>query len=166
MASKIFYYYDSRFYSQPEKIDDPRHIRDPITGHPNFDSYKSVNWNQLLKDAQNWISEDRSDRSITHRFLIIEGILIFECSALRQLMDLRIFLTLDYETMVARRRLRDYGPADPPGYFDKYVWPSYIKVLNNLPKVDDNVASVNASTISPSELLDQVIKKAVIYESA
>ncbi|KAA3677213.1 uncharacterized protein DEA37_0004343, partial [Paragonimus westermani] len=63
----------------------------------------------------------------------------FHCfSALRQLMDLRIFLTLDCETMVARRRLRDYDPADPPGYFDKYVWPSYTKVLNNLSKTDDD----------------------------
>ncbi|KAF6768184.1 hypothetical protein AHF37_05886, partial [Paragonimus kellicotti] len=148
------------------KINDPRHIRDPITGHPNLDCYTSVNWDQLLKDAQNWISENGSDLSITHRILIIEGILIFECSALRQLMDLRIFLTLDYETMVARRKLRDYDPADPPGYFDQYVWPSYTKILNNLSKIDDNVVSVDASIISPSELLDQVIEKTVIHGGA
>ncbi|KAF7257267.1 hypothetical protein EG68_05095 [Paragonimus skrjabini miyazakii] len=107
------------------KINDPRHIRDPITGHPNLD-----------------------------------------CNALRQLMDLRIFLTLDYETMIARRKLRDYDPADPPGYFDQYVWPSYTKIVNNLSKIDENIVFVDASTISPSELLDQVIEKTVIHEGA
>lgn len=35
--------------------------------------------------------------------------------------------------MILERRLkRNYIPADPPGYYDQYVWPMYLKNLEKI----------------------------------
>ena len=53
---------------------------------------------------------NRSDRTITivpKRVIIVEGILIFENEALRDLMDIRIFVDTDADVRLGRRILRD-----------------------------------------------------------
>ena len=53
---------------------------------------------------------NRSDRTITiepRRVIIVEGILIFEDEALRDLMDIRIFVDTDADVRLGRRILRD-----------------------------------------------------------
>ena len=57
--------------------------------------------------------------------VIVEGITILNNSSLRNLSDLNVFISLDYETCLQRRLLRDYDPPDPPSYFQKVVWPCY-----------------------------------------
>ena len=62
---------------------------------------------------------------------IVEGITIFDSKLLTEVCDLKIFVTLDYQTCVQRRNSRIYPGSwtDPPGYFDKIVWPSYLDQL-------------------------------------
>ena len=53
---------------------------------------------------------NRSDKTITivpKRVIIVEGILIFEDDALRDLMDIRIFVDTDADVRLGRRILRD-----------------------------------------------------------
>ena len=53
---------------------------------------------------------NRSDKTITivpRRVIIVEGILIFEDAALRDLMDIRIFVDTDADVRLGRRILRD-----------------------------------------------------------
>ena len=53
---------------------------------------------------------NRSDKTITivpKRVIIVEGILIFEDEALRDLMDIRIFVDTDADVRLGRRILRD-----------------------------------------------------------
>ena len=53
---------------------------------------------------------NRSDKTITiqpKRVIIVEGILIFEDQALRDLMDIRIFVDTDADVRLGRRILRD-----------------------------------------------------------
>ena len=53
---------------------------------------------------------NRSDKTITivpKRVIIVEGILIFENEALRDLMDIRIFVDTDADVRLGRRILRD-----------------------------------------------------------
>ena len=45
--------------------------------------------------------------------------------------DKRYFLTLTEDQCRSRRMLRNYVPADPPNYFDKYVWPMTIKNMKD-----------------------------------
>lgn len=53
---------------------------------------------------------DRSDRTIEvspTRVIIVEGILIFENAALRELMDIKVFVDTDADVRILRRVLRD-----------------------------------------------------------
>ena len=55
-------------------------------------------------------AHNRSDRTVTvqpRRVIIVEGILIFENEALRDLMDIRIFVDTDADVRLGRRILRD-----------------------------------------------------------
>ena len=67
--------------------------------------------------------------SVVTKFLFLDGILLFNHEGIYDACDLRFFLTLNKETCHERRQLRRYDPPDPPGYFDRVVWPYYIKNL-------------------------------------
>ena len=57
-------------------------------------------------------NHNRSDRTITvepRPVIIVEGILIFEDEALRDLMDIRIFVDTDADVRLCRRIARDVG---------------------------------------------------------
>lgn len=66
---------------------------------------------------------------------IIDGFLLYSegMKAVRDLIDVKLFLRTDYETAKARREARNGYVTlegfweDPPGYVDKVVWPNYVK---------------------------------------
>ncbi|CAL8097988.1 unnamed protein product [Calicophoron daubneyi] len=120
-------------------------------------SYSSVDWDRMVADVQKWERRNRSPHSpavdpMTPSLLIIEGIFILNCKPLFDLMDHRIFLTLDHNTLKERRCTRAYDPPDPPGYFEKYVWPAYEKSLNEVKMEEDRITFVNANEATPDEL--------------
>ena len=93
--------------------------------------------NPLLVDGEKLSAQWQKlfERSvIPSSVLIVEGIHVLTCKELSQLCDLKFFVTLDHKTCWERRQLRSYDPPDPPGYFDKIVWPSYCKQLEILMK--------------------------------
>ena len=60
--------------------------------------------------GSDFTQHNRSDKTITvvpKRVIIVEGILIFEDDALRDLMDIRIFVDTDADVRLGRRILRD-----------------------------------------------------------
>lgn len=50
---------------------------------------------------------DRTEEIAPAKVIIVEGILIFENAALRELMDIRVFVDTDADTRILRRILRD-----------------------------------------------------------
>ena len=57
--------------------------------------------------------------------LILDGITLLGHEGVRSACHLRYFLTLEKDECLKRRVDRAYDPPDPPGYFDKVVWPEY-----------------------------------------
>jgi nicotinamide/nicotinate riboside kinase len=70
------------------------------------------------------------------KICILDGFLLYaeSMSAIHQYMDLKYFLPVSYGASKARREARaPYVLKDgsvwtePPGYFDKIVWPNYVE---------------------------------------
>ncbi|KAL9633475.1 MAG: hypothetical protein Q9204_003382 [Flavoplaca sp. TL-2023a] len=73
---------------------------------------------------------------IPQRILILDGFLLFApsvSSAFRSLLDLKVLLRAPYTDAKRRRESRSGYVTmegwweDPPGYFDKVVWPNYVE---------------------------------------
>ena len=109
--------------------------------HEEEDKEKKVS---ELENLQSTIASQRSSiKASLHQLegkqpfsiAIIEGFLLYseDFSHVRDLLDIKIFLRLDYPTMKKRRGDRKgYATIegfweDPPGYVDDVVWPNYIK---------------------------------------
>uniref|UniRef100_A0A5K4F8Z2 Uridine kinase n=1 Tax=Schistosoma mansoni TaxID=6183 RepID=A0A5K4F8Z2_SCHMA len=92
---------------------DKRHIRDPITNEPNFDCESAVDWEGIITFMKLWSESQVLEEQI--RILIIEGILIMN------------------------KILRKYNTPDPPNYFAKYVWPTYLRTLDILEYSKDSI---------------------------
>jgi len=86
--------------------------------HPSaFDTDRIVRDLQALRRGEaiqsptyDYTVHDRSDKTIEirpTRVIIVEGILIFENKALRDLMDIKIFVDTDADVRILRRVLRD-----------------------------------------------------------
>ena len=99
-----------------------------------------------LKDLQSVIASHHSSfKELLRRLeeggngitsiVIVEGFLLYseELKPVRDLMDVKIFLRVDYQTMKERRENRNGYTTiegfweDPPGYVDDVVWPNYVE---------------------------------------
>lgn len=69
------------------------------------------------------------------RVVLVDGFLLFAegMKEIRDLFDVRLLLTVDYETIKRRREARKGYVTlegfweDPPGYVDSVVWPNYVR---------------------------------------
>jgi nicotinamide/nicotinate riboside kinase len=81
------------------------------------------------------------------RFAIVEGFLLYaqDMKSVRDLFDVRLILTADYQQVKSRREARKGYMTlegfweDPPGYVDDIVWPNYVK-YHSLLYVDGDVS--------------------------
>ena len=95
--------------------------------------------NILFKDvdgSDHVVEKMRNLFSFLPRIIILDGILIFNHPELLRICDLKFFFTLEYKTCLERRNLRSYDPPDVPGYFEKIVYPYYVKNLEDMKKLD------------------------------
>ncbi|RXG56922.1 Nicotinamide riboside kinase 2 [Armadillidium vulgare] len=69
------------------------------------------------------------------KILLIDGFIIYDDQRLKEMCDLKFFLTLPKEECFARRQNREYDPPDPPGYFDACVWPMYERHLEKVRQI-------------------------------
>lgn len=80
-------------------------------------------------------TEDKDVRIIN--ILVIEGFLIFNCTDIRDLCQLKFDLRLSYEECFKRRQTRVYNPPNPTGYFERIIWPFYLKHLTEYKDIED-----------------------------
>ena len=90
--------------------------------HANWDSIESLDMVKMMEKIHSTITEIESQ---SKSLLLVDGFLIFNYPPLARLCDLKFFVTLPYDECWARRQTRDYDPPDPPGYFQRCVWPMY-----------------------------------------
>jgi len=73
------------------------------------------------------------------RVIFLDGILLFNHSGIAEACDVKFFIELTKEVCWERRQQRSYDPPDPEGYFEKVVWPYYIR---NRKEVEEKVSDV------------------------
>ena len=93
-------------YDHPDAFDTPlmvEHLRQLLAGQ------------SIQCPVYDYAVHNRSDRTVEVRptkVMIVEGILIFENKALRDLMDIKIFVDTDADVRILRRILRDVKERD------------------------------------------------------
>ncbi|XP_034026495.1 nicotinamide riboside kinase 1 [Thalassophryne amazonica] len=91
--------------------------------------------------------------------LIVEGFLIFNYRSLNELYDQRFFLEIPYDICKERRSSRVYTPPDPPGYFDRHVWPMYLKNQKEMENMVSGIVFLDG--LKPKEELLAAVYKDV-----
>ncbi|CAF1207945.1 unnamed protein product [Didymodactylos carnosus] len=106
--------------SYSRDVDDPKHIHLQEFNHQDWESLTSLHIGRFISDIKSSINN--SSDSI----MIIEGFLIYNIDELKSIFNLPYYFTLNFDECRKRRFQRIYVPPDPPDYFDKHVWPSYL----------------------------------------
>ncbi|EZA60537.1 hypothetical protein DMN91_009587 [Ooceraea biroi] len=113
--------------------DDPRHVRVEELNHMNWELVTSLDMQRMHADVAKILeSRWRNAADSRRKILILDGFLLFKHKAITDLCDRKYFLTLTKEQCWERRKDRTYEPPDVPGYFDKVVWPEYVKYQNEI----------------------------------
>lgn len=117
-------------------IDDPRHTKIPELNHLNWEIMSSMDMDKMRSDIFKLIESPLSEDNVKERkhknILILDGYLLFKCKVITDLCDMKYFMTVPKEICWDRRDKRDYEPRDVPGYFEKYVWPEYLKYKDEI----------------------------------
>ncbi|XP_075556318.1 nicotinamide riboside kinase 1 [Dermacentor variabilis] len=120
---------------------DKNHVMIPEVNHANWEALSSVDWEKML-DA---ITASTSQQPEGQKLMIIDGHIIFNHPRLAKLFDKRYFLTLTREECYARRLTRTYEPPDVPGYFEKVVWPMYLKNLQEIKDTQPDITYLDGT---------------------
>ncbi|KAK0180481.1 hypothetical protein PV327_006118 [Microctonus hyperodae] len=121
--------------------DDSRHTHIAELNHHNWDIITSIDMEKMYLDVLKILESSdekknefsKKESSVIH-ILIIDGILIFNYKQIADMCHLKYFLTLTKQQTWERRQIRLYDPPDVPGYFDKIVWPEYLKYKEKIDK--------------------------------
>lgn len=140
-------------------------------GYKQYDMLDALHMDQMMSDVNSWrrdpesflrkqgLNSHQTSSSFDEEVyvLIVEGFLIFNYRPLNELFDRSYFIQIPYDICKKRRSLRVYSPPDPPGYFDGYVWPMYLKNLRDMENMVSGIVFLDGLQ-SKEELLDAVYK--------
>lgn len=76
-------------------------------------------------------------------FVFVDGFMLYWDEGVRSQLDFKISINASFDTLKVRREKRQgYHTlegywVDPPGYFDKIVWPEYIRLSKHNATLDD-----------------------------
>jgi len=136
LANKIHGNFPSIIVRQDDyffPLDDPRHVRIEELNHMNWELMTSLDMQKMYSDVIKILQcHGKSATDSKKMLLILDGFLLFKHQAITDLCDRKYFLTLRKEQCWDRRKNRIYEPPDVSGYFDKVVWPEYIKYENEV----------------------------------
>lgn len=91
-----------------------------------------------------------------HRYVIVEGFLIFYYEALTSLFDYKIFLEIDNHTFVQRKR-NDERWGKVSENYQQHIWESYLRFgRKNIDTVDTVIDTRDLQNISFNDLLNKL----------
>lgn len=165
---------------------DPRQIRIPELNHVNFELLTSLDMERMhrdicyvLRNRKNSIGSPIKKRNnsfnitdvevqkLVHdrvtqtgmNILILEGFSILNYKPVEAFCDLKYYLTLSKAQCSARRKHRVYDPPDCPGYFEKCVWPEYLKLFDDVQRNVKDVTYFHEYTTDRSrEILVDILE--------
>jgi len=113
-------------------LDDLHHVKIQELNHINWELITSLDMQKMYSDIQEILRSPGKNTTDSKMLLILDGFLLFKHKAITDLCDRKYFLTLTKEQCWERRKNRIYEPSDVPGYFDKIVWPEFVKYKNEV----------------------------------
>ncbi|CAO0797623.1 unnamed protein product [Mucor circinelloides] len=99
-------------------------------------------------------------------FVFVDGFLLYCDDSVSQQLDCKIGFKASYETLKSRREKRQgYHTlegywVDPPGYFDKIVWPEYLNQSRHEETIDELLA-INTDEFNIDDTAIKVAEKIV-----
>lgn len=135
--------------------DSEKHTFIDELNHANWELVTSLDMARLLNDVEEYRSEKPESQQ---RLLVIEGIVILNYRPIAELCRQKFFITLNKEACWERRQLRSYDPPDPPGYFEKCVWPMYEKHFKEIKDLYPETVFISG-TASKLEIFLEVYNK-------
>ena len=111
--------------------DDSRHTLIPELNHLNWEILSSLDMQKMYDDIKTTIKQAKkagnSCNEIEWKIIILEGFTIYNYKPVAELCHRKYFIEISEEVCWNRRKHRVYNPPDVPGYFDKVVWPEYLR---------------------------------------
>ncbi|CAG8572473.1 16280_t:CDS:2 [Racocetra fulgida] len=86
-----------------------------------------------VNEVLNELAED-GDKNNEWYFVLVDGFLLYYDPEVIKELDVKLFVRADHDTLKQRREDRAgyITVEDPPDYFDKIVWPSYVEFHKHL----------------------------------
>uniref|UniRef100_A0A1B6DYV3 Phosphoribulokinase/uridine kinase domain-containing protein n=1 Tax=Clastoptera arizonana TaxID=38151 RepID=A0A1B6DYV3_9HEMI len=137
--------------------DDPRQIKLPSLDSVNWEIMSSLDMEKMRSDVASILN--RPKISTQERFLVLDGFLVLNDEFLSNICTKKLFFTLPKDESERRRILRPpYKdlPQDKPGYFDKIVWPEYLKAKEEAFQLNPDIEFIDGSRDSKS-ILNEVV---------
>lgn len=138
--------------------DDPRHTLIPELNHFNWEILSSLDMPKMHSDLLKLINSNECRRDNDKKLLLVEGFSIFNYKPVAELCNYKYFIDISRELCWSRRRVRCYDPPDVPGYFDKVVWPEYLRHKSQIMNDTDLYKTIRVldGNKSLEELCDEI----------
>ncbi|KAL4074345.1 P-loop containing nucleoside triphosphate hydrolase protein [Scleroderma citrinum] len=116
----------------------PGHIsHDPLNEQREFpiDAECFAKWRAQFEEVER---QARENHGLEIIWVLVDGFLLYWDHESMDELDVRIFLRVCHDTLMERRRERDYYIADgcvwrdPPHYWEQIVWPGYISAHKDM----------------------------------
>lgn len=112
-----------------------------------------IDWE--LPESIDWRGIYQTILSSKAEVVIVEGFLIFWNKSLRRLFDVKIFLDIDYDTFMQRRRHETRWGSEPEWYV-QHVWDSYLK-FGQLEEPSDDFYIIKGTKLNAAPLASTII---------
>lgn len=122
---------DHYFY----KRDSPEHTWIPHLNWINREIISALDMRRMSNDIETILNADSSNPNNLN-VLIIEGFLIFNYPAVRDLCHIRFNMRVTKEVFYERRLTRKYNPPTPDQYIREVIWPYYLQHLKEYENLD------------------------------